>query len=199
MATTMTRGEVAVGKKGIGPAKDFAKSARTSPTSRRCQARPAVGAAAHRQALWADPRHRQEDAVVIDVQDGYDAEFIRPRRAERPAYIQAQHKVARSVELVSKSLIEEYAAAPSRPSHMTRWNRGLPTARRRPRGAGGARDQGRVRLIVFTTDYLDARSPTRTAGVFALDGTPWSDAKKPVALVGYDKCLTTTAGAPGPT
>ena len=57
--------------------------------------------------------------------------------------------------------------------------------------SGGAYD-----AVVFTYDYLE-RSNGEEKGVFPLDDTPWSDPKKPVALVPYASYLTIQAAGLG--
>ena len=139
--------------------------------------------------------------MVIDVQDGYDGGFIASLPDDAPgglAFLTSEHPVRASYELHSKKQIATFARGDKMISFDKVWNRGLD-------GKGMERVSARVvkeiesggyDLIVFTYDYLE-KSNGEEKGVFALDATPWSDPKKPIALVPYGSYLTINAGGLG--
>jgi len=139
--------------------------------------------------------------MVIDVQDGYDGDFVSSLPADAPGslgYIQSKHDIRQSVELASQAPIEQFAAGQKRIKLDKVWNRGLDGA-----SFGRVTDRvvkeikvGGYDFICFTYDYLE-KSTGDEKGVFPLDKTPWSDPKKPVALVAYGKYLTINAGGCG--
>ena len=138
---------------------------------------------------------------VIDVQDGYDAEFVGSLPSEAPgglSYIKSLHPVRQSHELVSKRLITNFAPGEKSLRFDKVWNRGLDgEAFGRVCKRVVAELQSRAYdFVVFTSDYLE-RADGEEKGVFALDETPWTDPAKPVALVAYSHFLTFSAGGLG--
>jgi len=138
---------------------------------------------------------------VIDVQDGYDGEFVSSLPPDQPgglAYIQGLYEVRASYELVSKRRIGEFGRNEMRLSYDKVWNRGLDGVEFGRVAARVVKElqSGLYDLVVFTSDYLE-RSDGEEKGVFALDDTPWSEATKPVAHVSYHHYLTINAGGLG--
>jgi len=184
--------QAALGKKGLGILrKNFCRTCAAQQQSAKNDA-----------SSQNDARSIKRVLVVIDVQDGYDSEFIASLPADvggSLGFIQDEHAVKASYELGSRALITAYEPG-SEPkiSYNKGWNKGLPGEAMDTVAARAVTEiqSGEYELIVFTTDYLE-RSGAEELGVFPLDKTPWSDPTKPVALVGYDKYLTIAAGCPG--
>lgn len=138
---------------------------------------------------------------VIDVQDGYDHDFLASLPDDIPggiAYVQAQHPVRTSYELVSGKKIKDFATGERNLTYDKTWNRGLngeDFCRVAERCVQELRSS-KYDLVVFTYDFLEKRLGEER-GVFALDDTAWSDPCKPVAHVSYDKYLTINSGGVG--
>ena len=139
--------------------------------------------------------------MVIDVQDGYDGGFVSSLPAEAPGglkFISKLHSVSALYELQSRDLIEQLPAGKKMIRYDKVWNRGLaakPFSQVTDRVVKELQS-GQYDLVVFTYDYLE-KSNGEEKGVFAIDDTPWSDPKKPIALVPYGSYLTINAGGLG--
>lgn len=138
---------------------------------------------------------------VIDVQDGYDSDFLASLPDDMPgglAYIQAEHPLRASYELASGKKIRDFAKGERSLKYDKVWNRGL-----NGQNFGRVAEQcvqelrsSKYDLVVFTYDFLE-KPLGEERGVFALDDTPWSDPCKPVAFVSYHKYLTINSGGAG--
>jgi hypothetical protein len=141
---------------------------------------------------------KKQVLMVIDVQDGYDSAYIGALEPNVPgglAYITKPHDVTTAFELESRAEIKTFAPGEKRITYDKKWNRGLPDDSMTQVVDRVLTEikSGQYSMVVFTHDYLEASD----CGVFAIDATPWSDPKKPIALVPYSEYLTLTSNGAG--
>ncbi len=158
----------------------------------------------------SNKKNKQKILFVIDVQDGYDGEFVK-NCGDKPGcleYIQDYHELKRDSVYAGYGTnkfvdCEQLKTLPDTITYDKTWNRGVSDSSYSIITSNIIQEinSDKYDAIVFTFDYLESKKITPNwdeAGNFSLpDGKAWNDPNKAIARVPYGEYLTIQAGGIG--